>query len=566
MARKSRRVVAAPAASSIAATIIYKTAIYARLSIEDTRDRKDSESLTNQQELIRQYILERPELELCSVFLDNGETGTNFHRPGWNRLLDECRSGQINCIVAKDLSRLGRNYLETGEYLEKVFPLLGVRVIAIGDSYDSLTLTDGKRLVSNLKNLVNDIYAKDISRKSSSALRQKQKNGDFIGSYAPYGYLKTAEDKNRIVVDEETAPIVRDIFRWKAEGVSHTRICRKLNEAGIPAPCKYRYQKGILKNERYADIQWAPATLKTILRNPVYLGHMAQGKNNGALYECRGGRPQRSEWVVVENTHTAIVDADTFAKAQAVMESRHREYKAREGRYDYFQPPDNILKGLVYCADCGKPLYRYKSVTGKGKYVTYVFLCRTYTQLMEAGCTKKSIHETELVSAVHALLQAEIAKATDMGRIVERLNSGAKSKSRMGNLEQEAVDLDARLRRISGLRRSVYEDYVGGLLTEEEYRFAMGKYDADTLDLQRQLEEINRLREHHRQSFTPANKWLAAFQRFEIEEELTTEMVRALIERIEVTSDNRITVVCKYMDEQAALLGYINKNGEAMGA
>lgn len=203
MARKTRRSQTEPLPLAKNEKI-YKTAAYVRLSIEDIRDRKDSESLINQQLFLENFIEEKPFMELSGVFADNGETGTDFLRPAWNRLVEACKAGKINCIVVKDLSRLGRNYIETGEYLEKIFPLLGIRFIAINDGYDSIEQVSNNGLIFGLKNLVNDIYAKDISRKSSTALRIKQKNGDFIGSYAAYGYLKTIEDKNKIVIDEET--------------------------------------------------------------------------------------------------------------------------------------------------------------------------------------------------------------------------------------------------------------------------------------------------------------------------------------------------------------------------
>ena len=244
MARKSRKADAVIQAVPEICEVMYNTGLYIRLSVMDS-GRKDGESIVNQREMLERYIAERPELALKGVFVDNGATGVDFLRPAWNDLMRECRAGKINCIIIKDLSRLGRNYIETGEYLEKILPLLNIRLISINDAYDSLNLTNGERLVSNLKNLVNDLYAKDISRKSSAALRIKQKQGAFIGTYASYGYLKDPCDKNKIVVDPETAPIVRQIFGWKADGVGSAQICRRLIEAGIPAPNKYRLEKSV---------------------------------------------------------------------------------------------------------------------------------------------------------------------------------------------------------------------------------------------------------------------------------------------------------------------------------
>ncbi|MCL2053350.1 MAG: recombinase family protein [Oscillospiraceae bacterium] len=362
MARKSRKSGTLQAAPEVYEAT-YDTAVYVRLSVLDS-GKKDSESILNQQDMLEQYIATHPELTLKKVFVDNGETGVDFLRPAWNDLMAECKAGRINCILLKDLSRLGRNYIETGEYLEKIFPLLGVRLIAVGDQYDNISLTNNERLVSNLKNLVNDIYAKDISRKSSAALAIKQKNGDFIGDYAAYGYLKDPANKHRLIVDTETAPIVRQIFQWKADGVGTSQICRRLNEAGILAPLRYRLEKGIVKSEKYRNNVWQVKTVNVVLQNPVYLGHIAQRKHVGALCEGKGrSRAKSEDWVIVPDMHEPIVTQEVFDPAKMVMANRTAQYQSANGKYAHFTPPEQLLGGLGFCADCGKSLLRYKQVS-----------------------------------------------------------------------------------------------------------------------------------------------------------------------------------------------------------
>lgn len=566
MARTSRRnAAAAEVFIPPAAERIYKTAAYVRLSVEDVRDRKDSDSLANQRRIIEQYITERPLFKLTAVYSDNGETGVNFLRPAFQSLINECKAGKIDCVIVKDLSRLGRNYIETGEYMEKVFPFLGVRLIAINDGYDSENNSPG--LVFGLKNLVNDIYAKDISRKSSAALRMKQKNGDFIGSYAAYGYLKVPGDKNKIMIDEETAPIVRQIFQWKAEGASQVQICRRLNDAGVPSPCKYRLMKGILKHQAYANSEWSINTIGTILKNPVYIGCMAQGQRNAALYECK---PQKrlpvSEWVIVENTHEPIIDRDLFERVQRIMGERTAAYHANAGKYDYFKKPENVLKGLVYCADCGHPLYRYKSVTCKGKKVAYVFQCRIHDRLLDKGCPKKYMHETDLLDAVCKGLQAKIALSMNIGRMVERLNKSAGFKARLNEFDSTIEEIQVRLRRISSLRQDIYDDYSDKLLTEQEFQYAIKKYDSERTALQQRLSDTENAKQGYTQSFTPSNKWLDAFQRFAVDSELTAEMAQALIERIEVNSNNNVEVTYRFNDEFEIIRAYSGYSGEAVNA
>ena len=251
MARKSRKdqiraensgqaAVAVPSKPLPSPAPTYLAVGYARLSIFETRDRADSEALQNQKELLRQYIVNAPELQLVGIFEDNGQTGTNFDRAGFETMMETVRSGRANCIVVKDLSRFGRDYVEAGNYLEHIFPFMGVRFISISDGYDSADATTADCLTVALKNMVNQMYSKDISRKSGSVLREKMRRGEFIGAFASYGYRKDPADGHRIVIDPEAAGVVREIFRRKLEGQSDTAITRWLNTAGVPSPGCYR--------------------------------------------------------------------------------------------------------------------------------------------------------------------------------------------------------------------------------------------------------------------------------------------------------------------------------------
>ncbi|MCL2772158.1 MAG: recombinase family protein [Oscillospiraceae bacterium] len=296
---------------------IYKTAIYARLSSEDI---SDGGAVENQILLVQKYIESKPYLKLWETFIDNGKTGTNFERGGFESLMDAAKSGKIDCIAVKDLSRFGRNYIETGNYLEEVFPFLGVRFISVNDNYDSYDLPrsndniNSSNLTVILKNLINDIYARDISKKCRTALQIKQQRGEFIGNTAPYGYMKSPDNKNKITVDAETAPIVRDIFRWKSDGMSAPAIVGKLNAAGVLSPSNYLYSKGLLFHEKYAKkILWNASIVRKILANPAYIGHMAQGKKKSSFGSGRKEKCQTiNKWIVVENTHEPIIEPAIF--------------------------------------------------------------------------------------------------------------------------------------------------------------------------------------------------------------------------------------------------------------
>lgn len=309
---------------------IYQTAVYVRLSVEDNR-----ESITMQQYMLEKFISSQGDMQLSGIFCDNGETGTNFNRPDFERMMEEIRRRRIDCIVVKDLSRFGRNYVETGYYLEKIFPHLGVRFVAVNDSYDSAKDTGGNELILSLKNLVNDLYAKDISQKIHSALETKQRSGEFIGAFPPYGYLKSPEDKHKLIIDPETAPVVREILSWVLEGHGIIQIARRLNKRGIPSPAVYHVLCGRKKKLLAgAGAIWQGQIIKLMTGNPVYAGHMAQGKTKKSLSD---GRPTtvipKEDWTVVHDTHEAIIRQDSFDRVQAIKGQHHEECCLRRGKY-----------------------------------------------------------------------------------------------------------------------------------------------------------------------------------------------------------------------------------------
>lgn len=278
MARKSKF---RPSGSETPKLRIYRTGAYVRLSVLDGHQ-SDSDSIENQEALLRIHIEGDPSLSLTSVYSDNGQTGVNFQREDFERLREDIRAGKIDCVIVKDLSRFGRNYIEAGEYLEKIFPFMGVRFIAVNDGYDSLDPATSDSLSMHLKNLVNDVYARDISQKICPVLRAKQERGEFIGDWV-YGYLKSKEDKHRLVVDEETMPVVRMIFKWRLSGMSYQRIAKELNGCGTFAPSRYRFEKGMVKSRRFASSIWSGSVIKQILFSDVYLGHMSgeKGRRSG---------------------------------------------------------------------------------------------------------------------------------------------------------------------------------------------------------------------------------------------------------------------------------------------
>ena len=295
-----------------------------------------ADTIEGQKALLLSFIENKNDMELISVFCDNGRTGTDFDRPQFEKMMDAVRSGKIDCIVVKDLSRFGRNYKETGNYLERIFPFLGVRFIAVNDNFDTLTAErtqDG--YIVPLKNLINEVYSKDISKKIDAALTVKQQRGEFIGAWAPYGYRKDPNDKHHLVINEETAPTVKQIFKWRSEGISVVQIGRKLNNAGILSPSAYLYETGEVKTEKYKGVLWQTQIVKSILAHPVYIGHMVQGRKKQSFYEGkRQAAVDKENWIIVRNTHEPIIDEETFEKVQQLANQRKTEYHEKLGKID----------------------------------------------------------------------------------------------------------------------------------------------------------------------------------------------------------------------------------------
>ncbi len=567
MARPKRKVNPLQSAPAPAAPArrVYKAGGYARLSVEDS-GKPGADTIATQEELLREFIHSQPDMCLCGLYCDNGRTGTNFERPAFERLMEDVRTGKIDCIVVKDLSRFGRNYKETGNYLERIFPFLDVRFVAINDHFDTLTAersSDG--YIIPLKNIINDVYSRDISRKSSSALAIKQQRGEFIGSWAAYGYRKCAEDPHRIEPDGETAPVVRDIFRWRLEGMSILQIARQLNEKGIPSPSRYHYLKGDVKSERYAGSKWHQQIIKIILANEVYLGHMVQGRKRSDFPEGqKQKRHPKDEWVIVRDTHKPIIDEETFNAVQKLAAERKRAYHERLGCYDNLGTTPNILRGLIFCADCKRPLVRYKNTYYGTKKPYYTFICPSHSDALDS-CPKKYIRETELKDVLWDTLKKQLELAADLEKRVRKYSHSQAAIDKAQTLEREATAARQTLERAQMLYDSLYQNYVDRLMTELEYVEMKRQYRADVEQAKARLKEI----EQRRQSASRQagkNPWLMEFGRFKGATELTDELAHTLIERVEVDANNNISVSLRYQDEYQALLHTLFADGEAVSA
>lgn len=534
---------------------IYKTAAYVRLSVEDS-GKPGADTIEGQKALLTAYIEQQSDLELTALFCDNGRTGTDFDRPQFEKMMEEVRKGRVNCIVVKDLSRFGRNYKETGNYLERIFPFLGVRFIAVNDNFDTLTAErtqDG--YIVPLKNLINEVYSKDISKKIDAALTVKQQRGEFIGAWAPYGYRKDPDDKHHLIINEETAPTVRQIFKWRLEGISVVQIARKLNDAGILSPSAYLYETGEVKTEKYKGVLWQGQIIKSILAHPVYIGHMVQGRKKQSFYEWKQQtRVDKADWIIVRNTHVPIIDDETYEAVQQIAQQRKTEYHERLGKFSHLEHSENLLQKLVWCPNCKRPMVRYKNVS-HGQKLWYTYICPGHAN-DPARCPFVSIREEDVVDVVFATLQAQIAIAADLEEVIKKLNAEPDFRRQRSAANAKLEAARRTLKRNQSLYDSLYQNYVEQLMSEQEYVTLKSRYRAEAEEAERLIALLEQ-EQHESKVYTAENRFLTEFRAFTGTDTLTKEMASALVERIYVDADRSMDIRLRYRDEYMALLKFI---------
>lgn len=539
MARKSR--IAENAMSIISAKEgAYKTAVYVRLSTEDL----DEDTLDNQIYLLKSFVGEKTDMVLVDIYADNGFSGTNFERPEFTRLMNDVKTGKVNCIVVKDLSRLGRNYIETGNLIENVFPFLNVRFIAVTDNFDTNEGGGVENMVASFKNLVNDVYAKDISRKIITAFRTKQKNGEYIGLVAPYGYLKSAENKNKFVIDEKTAPAVKKIFELYAGGYGLDRIARIMNESDYDCPRKYRYSIGITKSDRYKNSKWGRTTINTILTNRAYIGDMVQGKvkqelcNNIVMHYTN-----KDDWIVVEGTHEAIIERNLFFEVQDILEKKKTEQAVRRKNSKSREyKEENLLKGRIKCGCCGKSMNLAQNA--RGNSISRSYYCSGYKELREAVCTNKNrINKSSVESKV-----LESIKKCIFNNIDESSLSLEIADKNTQDIKKRMVQIERAIRQTNSKIADLYKDVSDGLIDENDYLLMKTKFLNDKKQLER---EEKLLSDNMKKTSDSAGKLRAAdyLKKCKKAKKLDRKMVESFIELVTINDDKSIEITFSCCDE-----------------
>lgn len=533
-------------------TPVWHVGAYIRLSREDEGDKDESNSVTNQKLLLNNYIQEHEEFNLYDYFIDDGYTGTNFNRPEFQRMMKLISQKEINCIIVKDLSRFGRDYIQTGEYLEKIFPSLGIRFIAINDGIDTNNMSKNASDVTPFRSILNDMYAKDISNKVRSIFDVKRKEGQFIGAFAPYGYKKDELNKHKLIIDEEAANVVKKIFDLFIQGMPKLTIAKHLNELNIPCPTEYKKRQGMkYKNSNKLEVTsyWTYSTINKILSNPVYIGHMVQKKEEVISYKVKNKRTLNpNQWIVVKNTHEPIIDIKTWTQAQDLLNRDTRKLNVKN--------IVSLFAGYLKCADCGRAMHRKYGTKNSKQY--YYYICGTYKNYGKNMCSSHMIHEKEIEEIVLKAIKEESRIALMVDKIINIANKKQESMQKKQFINIEIGKLEKEQQKIYKLKKSIYEDWKLGELTKEEYMSYKSDYENQEKEIISKLEKLREVRNEENKKIDSHNDWVEAFKKHSGITEIDRSVVVELIDKIIIKKDGSIEIVFKYKNAFVEIIDEIN--------
>ena len=537
MARKSRKQATAPMPTP---SLYVHVALYIRLSVEDNKKRGCS--VENQKLVLNDFLADKTDFVVYDTYIDNGATGTNFHRPGFQQMLSDIEAGHIDCVIVKDLSRLGRNSIDTGYYIEQYFHTHNVRFIAVTDQFDTAdpgSLHSG--IMLPLKNMINEAYALDIGRKIKAQARQAMKDGDYIGARAPYGYRKDPDNCHKLLIDEDTAPVVRQIFEWAHEHVALNRIVRNLNEMGITAPSHYKKSTGeITSPGLIGSGKWQTRTVMKILESEVYTGDLVQGKTK--IVDHQQVKAGEDNLIIARRTHEPIISYELFTAVQ-----EYRKQICEESRAVPKRPyTPNIFKGKVFCADCGRSLHRQRAERKKGPDV-YWFHCLTNSRVAKDSCKGVMMQETELIATVTAILEKELSVALGMSLPLFQLE--AKQKKDKDRLKTQMSARRQETEKKRRLIRGLYENFVQGILTNEEYFELKADYEESIRTLSGEIEALEKDMDALDSRLVRCRAMEKDAKSLTQDHALTAELIDRLIERIEIDHERNIHVTFRFKSE-----------------
>ena len=534
----------------------YKAAVYVRLSKEDgdlDGAKAESNSISNQKSLIMNFLKDKKDIEVVSIHEDDGYSGSSFDRPAFQDMMDEVKDGRVNCIVVKDLSRFGREYIDSGRYIERLFPALGVRFIAINDGYDSADSNDqSSEIVIPFKNLMNDAYCRDISIKIRSHLEVKRQNGDFVGSFCPYGYRKEEDNRSVIVPDDFAAHVVRDIFAWIKEGKSLDTISRKLNEQGVPSPMEYKNSSGQrfrTSFKTHEQTRWYPVAVRRIATNPVYMGVLIQGRYTTPNHKIKQTVLKDSDkWAIVPNNHKPIVSERDFMVVQKALSMDTRTDPKHDGVY--------MLSGFAVCADCGNSMTR-RVIKANGRCYSY-YVCSA-NKKKKGCCSPHRIREDVLLERVTSVLKEMIDTLLDADEIVKSAGEEQNHRYDTDICMERIKENENEINRYNKLLVEVFEDYREGVVDRDDFRIIKESFEEKKklaekaiLVLQDEIQSIS-------ERINRDDSWLDAFRENKNISELSRAILVELVQRVKVHEDGSIEVVLDCEDRYQEIIDRADK-------
>ena len=520
--------------TALPASLKWRAGLYIRLSREDG-DKLESESVHSQRALLEEFLGARSDICTYDFYIDDGWSGTDFDRPAFQRMFEDITQKKINCVIVKDLSRFGRNYVEAGKYLETVFPLLSVRFIAVNDGIDSMENPSSlNSVIVPFKNIMNDEYCRDISMKVRSALDVRRRLGKFIGSFAAYGYKKDEHDHNKLVIDEEAAYYVRRIYRRFLEGYSILGIARELNEEGVPNPSLYKAQKGL--NCPCRGGLWVDSTVRRILTNELYIGNLVQKKQEVISYKLHVAKAvERGRRIVVEGTHEPIISREDFDKVRSLLK--------RDTRTSPNKSTLSLMAGFLKCADCGRAMQKRTVVQPYKKYDYYC--CSTYRKLHSGGCSKHTIRAEVIEEAVLTALNEYIRLAVNFEKLIEKANQEKKESGTSKRLEAELAGCEREIKKTQKILMDLYPDYKSGMLSREQYIGLKEKYENAAERSKKAAERIKAEMLDLERGVDRGNEFIKAFLKYRGFTQLTREILSELVENIYVHEGGEIEIRLK---------------------
>ena len=545
---------------------IYHAAIYVRLSKEDgdvaSAAKAESNSISNQKNLIKDFLKEKDDIIVVSEYVDDGYSGSNFERPGFQMMLEDIKRGKVDCVVVKDLSRFGREYIDSGKYIERLFPALGVRFIAVNDHIDSREESGRDDIVVPFKNLMNDAYCRDISIKIRSHLEVKRKNGEYTGAFTPYGYKKDENDRNRLVPDLYAAGVVRGIFRMKLSGMSQSAIAESLNRQGVLSPMEYKHSLGIHIQDNFKtheQAEWSSMSVRRILENEVYVGTLVQGRHSTPNHKIKKivDKP-KEEWVRIEDSHEPVISKREFSIVQRLLGMDTRTSPNEDEVY--------VLAGLAVCADCGAPMVK-RNVPAGGKVYSY-YICSKNAATKECGAHR--IPKEKLEGLVFEVLKTHIANVLDIGRILEYIDTVPFQELEIRELERQKEAKEQEVQRCRKLRDMLYEDLKDGIVSKEDYTELYEGYNSRRKKAEEAVRKLGHVIQDVMDAKTDKYEWLRYFKEYQNISRLSRMAAVELIDRVRVYDKDHIEIDFNFQDcfqsalrqiQSAGCTVYTEKNG-----